>query len=60
MPDPSFARKELAERMLHRRAVEAVIWSMPAVNFELFYQGLVKAKGAWKQVVYWAPGRTRR
>ena len=30
---------ELAERTLYRRAVEAVIWGMPAVNFELMYPG---------------------
>ncbi|MFP3354480.1 hypothetical protein R0K04_24310, partial [Pseudoalteromonas sp. SIMBA_153] len=27
--------RELAERMMERRAVEAVLWGMPAVNFQL-------------------------
>jgi hypothetical protein len=36
---------QLAERALHRRAVEAVIWGVPAVNFELLFDGLVNAKG---------------
>lgn len=30
----------LAERMLHRRAVDAVIWSMPIVNFQAMRDGL--------------------
>ena len=29
---------DLAERTVHRRAVEAVIWGMPAVNSDLMYQ----------------------
>ena len=28
----AFSPTELAERTLHRRAIEAVIWGMPAVN----------------------------
>ena len=39
---------------VHRRAVEAIVWGMPAVNFDLLYQSMVKAKGAWNQVVYWS------
>jgi hypothetical protein len=31
---------ELAKRMLHRRAVEAAIWSMPAVNDRLMHQAM--------------------
>jgi hypothetical protein len=49
-----FTPAQLAERTLHRRAVEAVIWGMPPVNFELLYDGLVHAKGDWNQVVYWS------
>ncbi len=44
----------LAERTIHRRAVEAVIWGMPAVNFDLLYQALVKAGGKWNEIVYWS------
>ena len=33
----SFTPAQLAERALHRRAVEAVIWGMPAVNYDLMY-----------------------
>ena len=35
----------LAERTQRRRAVEAVIWGMPAVNYDLLYEALVKAGG---------------
>jgi hypothetical protein len=42
------------ERLKQSRAVEAVIWGMPAVNFELLYQGMVDSKGAWNQIVYWS------
>jgi hypothetical protein len=45
---------EIARRIIERRAVEAVIWGMPAVNFELLYQGMVDSKGAWNQIVYWS------
>ena len=45
----------LAEQAMHRRAVEAVIWGMPAVNFELMYQAAVReVKEAWNQVIYWS------
>jgi hypothetical protein len=50
----AFTATELDERMLRRRAVEAVIWGMPAVNFDLLYQAMVQAKGAWNQIVYWS------
>jgi len=47
----------LAERMVHRRAVEAVIWGMPAVNFDLMYQAMVrdaKAGTGSNRIVYWS------
>jgi hypothetical protein len=46
---------DLAERAVHRRAVEAVIWGMSAVNCELMYQAAVReAKGDFNQVIYWS------
>jgi hypothetical protein len=46
---------ELEERTLHRRAVEAVIWGMPAVNYDRMYQAAVReAKGDFNQVIYWS------
>ena len=41
--------------MIHRRAVEAVIWGMPVVNYHLMYQEMVrKTNGAFNQVLYWS------
>jgi hypothetical protein len=52
--DAEFTPPKLAERTLHRRAVEAVIWAMPAVNFERMLQA-AKANGASpSQVVCWS------
>src|SRR6516164_4221629 len=50
----NFSVQELNDRMMHRRAVEAVIWGMPAVNFDLMYQSMVKNGGKYNQVVYWS------
>ncbi len=51
-PPPGSA--ELAERMVQRRAVEAVIWGMPAVNYDLMLQEmLTKTPGKVNQIVYW-------
>ena len=48
-------QSDLVERRLHRRAVEAVIWGMPAVNFDLMYQAMVReTKGVFNQIVYWS------
>jgi hypothetical protein len=52
-----FNAKELALRTIHRRAVEAVIWGMPAVNFDRMYQAMVhdtKAGEGSNRVVYWS------
>jgi hypothetical protein len=49
-----YSSKELADRIIERRAVEAVIWGMPAVNFDLMYQAMVReTKGNFNQIVYW-------
>jgi len=41
-----FTLVELRDRALYRRAIEAVVWGMPAVNFDLMYQAAVKANDA--------------
>ena len=46
---------QLAERTIERRAIEAVIWGMPAVNYDLMYQEMLKLGGKPNQIVYW-PG----
>lgn len=50
----SFTPAELAERLIHRRAVEAVIWGMPAVNFDLLSRAMLQTKAGWNQVVFWS------
>jgi hypothetical protein len=52
--DAAFSAAQLAERTIHRRAVETVIWGMPAVNYELMLQEmLTKTSGQVGQVIYW-------
>ena len=47
--------EDLARRAIERRAVEAVIWGMPAVNTELMFQAMIgSAKGKPNQIVYWS------
>jgi hypothetical protein len=46
--------EDLASRAIERRAVEAVIWGMPAVNYDLMLQEMLsKTKAKVGQVVYW-------
>ena len=45
---------ELARRATERRAVDAAIWGMPAVNYDLMLQQmLTKTSGKVNQVIYW-------
>jgi hypothetical protein len=40
--------------MFERRAVEAVIWGMPIVNYDLMRQEMLnKTNGKVNQIVYW-------
>ena len=41
-------------RAVHRRAVEAVIWGMPAVNAQLMFDALAPANADFNQIVYWS------
>src|ERR1700749_3358786 len=42
------------ERLVRSRAVEAVIWGMPIVNYDLMLQEmLTKTPGKVNQVIYW-------
>jgi len=53
-PAQNLPADELGKRMLERRAVEAVIWGMPAVNYDLMRQQmLTKTNGKVGQVIYW-------
>src|SRR5580700_2846040 len=54
---PTFSSDELARRTVRRRAVEAVIWGMPAVNYDLMYQAMVRDARAGEgsnKIVYWS------
>jgi hypothetical protein len=45
---------DLAHRAIERRAVEAVIWGMPAVNYDLMLQQmLTMTPGKVNEIVYW-------
>jgi hypothetical protein len=50
----AFTPTELADRTIQRRAVEAINWGMPAVNYDLMYQAAVSAGGDFNQVIYWS------
>src|SRR6266478_7314272 len=45
---------DLTRRSIERRAIEAVIWGMPAVNYDLMLQAAISAKGKTNQIVYWS------
>lgn len=50
-----YSPAEIEERSIHRRAVEAVIWGMPAVNTDLMLQEmLAKTGGKVNEIVYWS------
>lgn len=42
------------ERLTRSRAVQAIVWGMPAVNFDLMFQTMLKAGGKENQIVYWS------
>ena len=54
-PAQNFSPEVLARRTIERRAVEAVIWGMPAVNYDLMLQEMTtKVNGKPNQIVYWS------
>ena len=40
--ESTYSSADLAERAIQRRAIEAVIWGMPAVNTDLMYQAMAR------------------
>lgn len=54
MHSSRFSAGEILQRAVSRRAVEAAIWGMPAVNFDLMLQAFVRAGGAANQVPFWS------
>jgi hypothetical protein len=54
LAQPTWTPEQLAERTMERRAVEAAVWGMPAVNYDLMLQEmLAKTAGKVNQVIYW-------
>ncbi|MBB3238204.1 DUF1254 domain-containing protein [Phyllobacterium endophyticum] len=54
-PATAFTPRELADRTTERRAVEAVIWGIPVVNYDLMLQEmLTKTKGKVNEILYWS------
>lgn len=57
--DPARAQKlsadDLARRTVERRAVEAVIWGIPAVNYDLMLQAMLnKTSAKQNEIVFWS------
>lgn len=53
-PATSPSQEDLQQRSVERRAVEAVVWGMPAVNFQLMLDAFIAMGGAPNQVIYWS------
>lgn len=65
LPHPVHAQKEtagaaaaghddLTQRNIARRAVDAFVWGMPAVNFQLMLDAFVRLGGGPNQIIYWS------
>ena len=46
--------EDLARRTLESRAFEAVIWGMPAVNYDLMVRAAKHNNGNYNQIIYWS------
>jgi hypothetical protein len=54
---PHFTSQELASRTVYRRAVDAVIWGVPAVNLDMMRQAYFRdAKASYNDIVWWPKG----
>ena len=50
-----FRAANLREHFIYSRAMEAVVWGMPVVNFDRMYQALVRdANGGMNETLYWS------
>ncbi|WP_198651608.1 DUF1254 domain-containing protein [Dyella sp. C11] len=50
----SMSPEELTQRNIERRAVDAFVWGMPAVNFQLMLDAFVGLGGGPNQVIFWS------
>jgi hypothetical protein len=57
----SLSSQDLAQQTLQSRAVEAVIWGTPVVNYDRMYQAMVhdaKAGEGSNRIVFWSRSST--
>jgi hypothetical protein len=52
--DSLFRAASVDEMVIYSRAFNAVVWGMPAVNFELMHESMKKVNGDFNQVLYWS------
>lgn len=45
---------DVSRTVMEARTVEAVIWGMPVVNYDLMYQAALRNKAKFNQMVYWS------
>ena len=51
----TFGAAELNERTIRRRAIEAITWGIPMVNYDLMIQSMLyDAEGKVNQILYWS------
>lgn len=48
------APQSIRDATVHRRAIEAVIWGIPIVNYDLMFQAFAGLGGQMNQIVYWS------
>ena len=54
-------RPDLDNQLAYQRAVEAVIWSMPAISIREFWETAFKDYGAtWNDIILWSKAATPR
>jgi hypothetical protein len=49
-----FSADEITRRTIERRAIEAVVWGIRAVNYDLMLQEMLKLGGKANQIIYWS------
>ncbi len=49
----TFKPANIKEQMIYQRGIEAAVWGIPAVNFQLMFDAFAKINGSYNQVVIW-------
>src|ERR1700755_567534 len=50
----SFQPANIQQQLVYNRAIEAVSWGLPAVNYDLMHQAMIDTGGTFGQIVYWS------